>query len=414
MLSNIGSFFWCLPCKNKASDPVTELEAQLFVDATCKDEASIKSFRSFLLREFNFCVNNSMILPQIASRSSNFWGNQSFLYRDIQNHNFGSYDPAVKKVYLQIHDQEVFCRLQQLLTTSESIQDKAYSLKNLYGMSWGVCMLDLAQNNGLNLFTDLIADLSYGKVNTKKWKHFFTCYKKFINMPMFPYLLIDGGLSPQEYYFSHVTLNQCMVINTPLIVAVQKNNESLTEWLVRQGAIVDARNSDNKTALMVAAYRNNYRFVRFLLECKADLSLSDCGRKAYDYTTQDSVKNILHRWELMQQEKEQLAHEEIPSNLSCDDIDDFIYGVLSVMAKHPIEMRLRSLLTSSAYRCINRMHNLFDKIQSDGVLVYLCKRIKFRISDEDRCNKLIDTLYWFANNYISQEKIDIDFDYMNE
>lgn len=413
LLSTVGSFFSCFSLKGKVCEFVTELEAQLFIDTVFKDEASFKSFRSFLLREFNFCINNSMVFSQIASRNSNFWwNNKTSLYQEIKNHKFHPYDPAIKKVYLHLHNQKVFDYLQEMLSSSVYIDDKAYCLKHLYSMSWGVCMLDLARKSGLILFIDIIQDLIAGKINTKKWKFFFTTYKKFLNMPLFPYLLIEGNRALGSY-FNYIPLSQFAVINTPLIVAVKAKNELLTEWLIHNGAMPDKRNSEKKTALMVAASMNNYRFVRFLLECKADLSLSNYGRKAYDYATQDSVKNLLRVWEFMQQENVLQEQEDTPDGLSRCDVDDFIYGVLSVMANHPEGLRLRSMLTSSAYRCINRMQDLFEKIHNNNVLEYVCMRIKACITDLDMCNKLIDTLYWFEKNYVPENKNDDDFDLNN-
>jgi ankyrin repeat protein len=67
--------------------------------------------------------------------------------------------------------------------------------------------------------------------------------------------------------------------STPLMIAAWYGHRDITDFLIKQGAKINARNGDSCTALMYAACWGHKDVVKLLIEARADLnkSRSYCG-----------------------------------------------------------------------------------------------------------------------------------------
>ena len=69
--------------------------------------------------------------------------------------------------------------------------------------------------------------------------------------------------------------------STPLLIAAATNDGRMLEWLIDQGADIQARNDYGNDALLLAAYNNNINTVDILLHRCFNVEES---RDQYDYT----------------------------------------------------------------------------------------------------------------------------------
>ncbi|CAG4999495.1 hypothetical protein DYBT9275_02241 [Dyadobacter sp. CECT 9275] len=67
---------------------------------------------------------------------------------------------------------------------------------------------------------------------------------------------------------------------TALMNAINKNNISLVEQLIQNGADVDELDSNHDAPLVIAAYKGYNQIVKLLLEAGADVRAVDPGMKA--------------------------------------------------------------------------------------------------------------------------------------
>ena len=67
---------------------------------------------------------------------------------------------------------------------------------------------------------------------------------------------------------------------TALMNAINKNNASLVEQLIREGADVDELDANGDAPLVIAAYKGYDQILKLLLEAGADVKAVDPGMKA--------------------------------------------------------------------------------------------------------------------------------------
>ncbi len=60
-------------------------------------------------------------------------------------------------------------------------------------------------------------------------------------------------------------------IATPLIDAIKADDISLVQKLIQDGADIDARDKNGRTALMLAAFKGHSETIQVLLNNKADI-----------------------------------------------------------------------------------------------------------------------------------------------
>ncbi|TGK08053.1 ankyrin repeat domain-containing protein [Leptospira semungkisensis] len=79
---------------------------------------------------------------------------------------------------------------------------------------------------------------------------------------------------------------------TPLMIAAREGEIAIAEFLIKNGADVNAKTRDGHTALMMAAYNRNPEFVELLLRNGAKVNVRSIqGHTAYsEVTLDDSVR----------------------------------------------------------------------------------------------------------------------------
>jgi len=87
---------------------------------------------------------------------------------------------------------------------------------------------------------------------------------------LWDYLINHGKLSVKESYAGHGTL---------LHIAAANKRSDVVNYLIEQGAEVNAKGVGQRTALHIAAINNDQATLQILLNHKADLSLKDSGSK---------------------------------------------------------------------------------------------------------------------------------------
>jgi len=82
--------------------------------------------------------------------------------------------------------------------------------------------------------------------------------------------------------------------NSALMMAIIYKRPRMIAFLISQGVSVNSKNFDGITPLMIASYANMPNVVKFLLEEGANKGDTDVeGRRAYDYTEMNEIKNMV-------------------------------------------------------------------------------------------------------------------------
>ena len=82
--------------------------------------------------------------------------------------------------------------------------------------------------------------------------------------------------------------------NTALILASKFGYIEVVKILIENGADVNAKNNDNSTALIEAAISGNYETVKLLIENEADINIkNNDGKTALDFAEENDYKNII-------------------------------------------------------------------------------------------------------------------------
>ena len=89
---------------------------------------------------------------------------------------------------------------------------------------------------------------------------------------------------------------------TPLHYSTTAGNVEITEFLLNQGAMINARSPNNTTPLMMAVFNGNEIVIKLLLDKGADLKMrNDQGYTAIDvaasYNRQDIQQGLQSRWQ---------------------------------------------------------------------------------------------------------------------
>ncbi|PJZ30497.1 hypothetical protein CH378_07635 [Leptospira kmetyi] len=116
------------------------------------------------------------------------------------------------------------------------------------------------------------------------------------------------GLSPTDYVYKgdlqglENALRSGQGINqrdpffrnyTPLMVAAREGEYLIAEYLIQQGADVNARTRDGHTALMMAAFNRYPEIVKLLIRSGADLHATTTqGHTAWSETTLEDSKRV--------------------------------------------------------------------------------------------------------------------------
>lgn len=80
---------------------------------------------------------------------------------------------------------------------------------------------------------------------------------------------------------------------TPVMVAAYYDHYEIAEYLIDQGADVDAQDFDGRTALMYACAYNYYDMAKLLLDHRASVVIEDdFGKRASDYAEEASLSAI--------------------------------------------------------------------------------------------------------------------------
>ncbi len=97
-------------------------------------------------------------------------------------------------------------------------------------------------------------------------------------------LALDNGIDPNSTYKGEQLIHHIAKVTTI----------DLMELLLNKGVQINAKGSEGKTALMIAASMNNIEMVRKLVANGADIGLKDDnGLRAYDYTDYPEIKDML-------------------------------------------------------------------------------------------------------------------------
>ncbi len=80
---------------------------------------------------------------------------------------------------------------------------------------------------------------------------------------------------------------------TPLMIAAREGETAIAEFLIRNGADVNAKTRDGHTALMMAVYNRNIEIVELLLRSGADTNVkTKQGHTAWSEATLEDSKKI--------------------------------------------------------------------------------------------------------------------------
>jgi uncharacterized protein len=94
---------------------------------------------------------------------------------------------------------------------------------------------------------------------------------------------------------------------TPLHYAATAGNVEITQFLLNQGAMINARSPNNTTPLMMAVFNGNEEVIKLLLDKGADLKMrNDQGYTAIDvaaaYNKEDIQQGLQSRWQKLYKE----------------------------------------------------------------------------------------------------------------
>lgn len=109
------------------------------------------------------------------------------------------------------------------------------------------------------------------------------------------------------------------------INSIKKRDQNLEEYLLK---FIDTPNNDNQTALMLAAAKNKQNLVKFLLDYKASIELTDyLGFKTIDYAKQNSCSHLLNSYASVNKKLiAQTQRKLMSSQLSVHDMSNVSLG----------------------------------------------------------------------------------------
>ena len=157
---------------------------------------------------------------------------------------------------------------------------------NLQGGSWHETALSAASRQGHMESVKILLDSGANpNISTKYGGNALTgatwkCHSDIAR------LLVRKGAEINQRNFSHGS--------TPLMLAVECNDESLVRFLLDHGAKTDIKNRANNDALMAATMKGFSRMAQILIDYGADVNSKGCGNQTaiYQAAEKNSVETL--------------------------------------------------------------------------------------------------------------------------
>ena len=225
------------------------------------------------------------------------------LIRELIDRNFGLEKEVAKTLDLQKKEKEIL-RKKQIYKRFSEIMLKAsihfkrlnISLEDFYSIP---NYIPTRSNNETNVSGENNKDKDKEKDNErdeltrqnqlimqKNGQHFFEAIKagdtsEIIRIMNSNYFIM--------FYRDHF-------LQSPLHISAKRNLYKFISLFISRGADINAQDEGGRTALLIAAEKNNLEFVTVLLFEIADPSIKNCkGQKAFEVTTNQRIKVILER-----------------------------------------------------------------------------------------------------------------------
>ena len=223
------------------------------------------------------------------------------LIRELIDRNFGLEKEVAKTLDLQKKEKEIL-RKKQIYRRFSEIMLKAsihfkrlnISLEDFYSIP---DYIPAKQNNETNLNIECIKektteDLVRQKqlIMRKNGQHFFEAIRaedtqEIIRIMNSNYFIM--------FYRDHF-------MQSPLHISAKRNLYQFISLFISRGADINAQDEGGRTALLIAAEKNNIEFVTILLFEIADPSIKNAkGLRAYEVTTNSTLKLILERAKIL-------------------------------------------------------------------------------------------------------------------
>ena len=223
------------------------------------------------------------------------------LIRELIDRNFGLEREVEKALDLQKKEKEMlrkkqiykrFCEV--MLKASIHFKRLNISLEDFYSIP---DYIPAKQNNETNLNVECIKektteDLVRQKqlIMRKNGQHFFEAIRaedtqEIIRIMNSNYFIM--------FYRDHF-------MQSPLHISAKRNLYQFISLFISRGADINAQDEGGRTALLIAAEKNNIEFVTILLFEIADPSIKNAkGLRAYEVTTNSTLKLILERAKIL-------------------------------------------------------------------------------------------------------------------